>query len=112
LDCDKADKVRRAVGESVSAGVDCIVCEDDRICQMVMEKLKEMEIEVPADLKLASFYDSKLLQNYKPPITALKYDPTDLGKKACETLLAVIKGKKVENRQLLGYEVMLKGSTQ
>ena len=75
-------------------------------------KLKEMELEIPTDLKVASFYDSKLLGNYKPQITALKYDPTELGKKACETLMAVINGEKVENRQLLSYEVLLKGSTQ
>ena len=112
LDCDDNERVSRAVEEAMSFGTDCIVCEDDRICQMVMEKLKEAELEVPTDLKLASFYDSKLLENYKPQITALKYDPMDLGKKACETLMAMIGGKKVENRQLLGYEVMLKGSTQ
>lgn len=112
LDCDDSERVGRAVDETVSFGTDCIVCEDDRICQMVMEKLKEADLEVPADLKLASFYDSKLLENYKPQITALKYDPTDLGRKACETLMALIGGAKVEDRQLLGYEVMLKGSTQ
>ena len=112
LDCDKNERVNQAVEDALALGADCIVCEDDRICQMVMEKLKESEVDVPADLKLASFYDSKLLANYKPQITALKYDPTDLGKKACETLMAVINGNKVENRQLLGYEVMLKGSTQ
>ncbi|MBP5732838.1 MAG: substrate-binding domain-containing protein, partial [Lachnospiraceae bacterium] len=112
LDCDDNERVSRAVEEAVAYGVDCIVCEDDRICQMVMEKLKESELEVPADLKLASFYDSKLLENYKPQITALKYNPTDLGKKACETLMDVINGKEVEKRQVLSYEVLLKGSTQ
>lgn len=112
LDCNNNEKVSRAVEDAVSYGTDCIVCEDDRICQMVMEKLKELELTVPTDLKLASFYDSKLLGNYKPQITALKYDPTDLGKRACETLLSLINGEKVENRQLLSYEVMLKGSTQ
>ena len=111
-ECDDNERVGRAVEEAVAFAADCIVCEDDRICQMVMEKLKEMELEIPADLKLASFYDSKLLENYKPQITALKYDPTDLGKKACETLMTMINGGEVEKRQLLGYEVMLKGSTQ
>ena len=112
LDCNDAERVGRAVTEAVSFGADCIVCEDDRICQMAMEKIKEMELDVPAALKMASFYDSKLLQNYKPQITALKYDPAELGKEACETLMAVINGEKVEKRRLLGYEVMLKGSTQ
>lgn len=112
LNCNDKESVDRAVEEAVGFGTDCIVCEDDRICQMVMEKLKEAELEVPSDLKLVSFYDSKLLENYKPQITALKYDPMDLGKRACETLMAVIGGNQVEDRQLLGYEVMLKGSTQ
>ncbi len=112
LDCDDNDKVKSAVEEAVSAGADCIVCEDDRICQMAVEKLKEMDVDIPSGLKLASFYDSRLLESYKPQITALKYDPMDLGRRACDTLMSVINGNKVENRQLLGYEVMLKGSTQ
>ena len=112
MDCDDYEKVKRSVTETVSSGADCIVCEDDRICQMVMESLKDLEVEVPSGIKVASFYDSKLLENYKPQITALKYDPLELGMRACETLMDVINGKKAEKRQLLGYEVTLKGSTQ
>ena len=112
MECIDNETVRSAVAETVAASADCIVCEDDRICQMVMETLKEMEVEVPSGIKVASFYDSKLLENYKPQITALKYDPLELGVKACETLMDIISGKKVENKRLLGYEVTLKGSTQ
>ncbi len=112
MDCTDDGKVRRAVEEALASGSDCIVCEDDRICQIVMEKLKDMEVDIPADLKLASCYDSRLLRNYRPQITALKYDPMELGKRSFETLLAVINGQEVEGRMLLGYEVVLKGSTQ
>ena len=112
MECDDIDRVKRAVEETVSSGSDCIVCEDDRICQMVMETLKDMEVAVPGKIKVASFYDSKLLENYKPQITSLKYDPIELGMTACETLMDIINGKGAESSKLLGYEVILKGSTK
>ena len=67
---------------------------------------------IPDSMKVASFYNSDLLINNQPAITALQYDPRELGNVACRTLLRMIDGEAVEQKIMLSYEVMLKGSTQ
>ena len=112
LNNDTDEDVERAVDAALSVGVDCIMCMDDRICYAALMKLHRDEVVIPADVKVASFYNSDLLVNNQPAITALRYDPKELGNVACRTLMKVIDGEDVREKTLLGYEVMLKGSTQ
>lgn len=112
MNCESNAEVERAVDDSLRNGVECIVCMDDRICYSALGKLHRDSIEVPADIRLASFYNSAILENNQPAITSLQYDPKELGAVACKTLLSRIKGEDVKEKILLGYEVLLKGSTQ
>ena len=98
--------------EVLEKGADCIVCMDDGICNWVLDKLRKEGISVPEQIKVASFYNSALLENNRPALTSLQYDPKELGKTAGETLFRMIEGEEIADRILLGYEVTLKGSTQ
>ncbi len=111
MNCDNDSSINYSVEEALRRGADCIVCMDDRICYTVLEKLRRDNVSVPGQIKIASFYNSQVLSNNQPPITALQYDPKELGREACKILLDSIKGKEVSQRTLLSYEVMLKGST-
>lgn len=104
--------VERAVDDALRLGAECIVCMDDRICYSVIRKLRKDNIEIPKQVKIASFYNSAILENSQPAITALQYDPKELGSVACKTLLDYIDGKQVADKVMLSYEVVLKGSTQ
>ena len=112
LDNETNQDVERAVDHAILAGAECIVCMDDRICYVALRKLHSDNMVIPGDMKIVSFYNSDLLANHQPAITALQYDPKELGNVACRTLLEVIEGNKVEMKTLLGYEVILRGSTQ
>lgn len=112
LNNESSDDVERSVDGAASAGADCIVCMDDLICNTVITKLRRDEVVIPDSMKVASFYNSDLLINNQPAITALQYDPRELGNVACRTLLRMIDGEAVEQKIMLSYEVMLKGSTQ
>ncbi len=112
MDCRDREDVGYAVDDCMRAGAECIICMDDRICRDVLEKLKNDEISVPEQIKIASFYDSVLLDNCVPAITALKYDPKNLGMVAAKTLFRLIDGEEADAVTYLGYEVALKGSTQ
>ncbi|MBP3238426.1 MAG: LacI family DNA-binding transcriptional regulator [Lachnospiraceae bacterium] len=112
MDCNDYKDVAVAVDEAIEKNSDCIVCEDDRICQQVLAKLEKDMISVPEQIKIASFYNSTLLENNKPPITSLQYDPRELGKVAVNIFLKKIDNKEVPQKTILGYEVLLKGSTQ
>ncbi len=112
MDCESEQSVEHAVEECIRGKVECIVCTDDKICQYVLNKLAQDGIDIPGQVKVASFYNSAILDNYHPSITSLQYDPKELGTVACKTLFDYISGKEVQRKRLLGYEMILKGSTQ
>lgn len=107
----KAD-VEHYVEEALRNQVECIISMDDRIGFEVLSILKREGVSVPDQIKLASFYSSDLLESNQPAITALQYDPKELGVVACRTLFDILDGKTVEDKVLLSYEVALRGSTQ
>ena len=104
--------VDKMVEEILEKKVDCILCMDDAICSRVLKKLRMERKEVPRDVKVASFYNSTVLENNVPSITSLKFDAKELGMVACRTLLDLIDGLEVKQRTLLPYEVVLKESTK
>lgn len=112
MDIKTTRDVERVADEAMKQGADCIICMDDRLCYSLLSKLRKDGIKVPEQIKVASFYNSTLLENNQPPITALSYDPKELGKMACKSLFDLMKGENVPEKVLLGYEVVLKGSTQ
>ncbi len=111
VDNDTSIEVERATEDAMRSGIDCIICSDDRITHDVLEALKRNNYSVPEDVKVASFYNSELLSSHQPPITALQYDPKELGRVACRILLDIIEGEEFPVKTLLSYEVVLKGST-
>ncbi|MCR5421139.1 MAG: LacI family transcriptional regulator [Lachnospiraceae bacterium] len=112
LNNEKNEEIERAVDNALMHNTECIMCMDDRICATTVHKLKGDGVIIPEEVKVASFYNSSLLNDVKTPITTLQYDPKELGNSACETLLKLINGEETELKRMLGYEVLLKGSTQ
>lgn len=102
----------RAVESAMDQKVDCILCMDDAICSQVLRKLRQEHIKVPRDVRVASFYNSSVLENNIPSITSLSFDARELGSAVCKKLLAQIEEENVEERTLLSYEVVLKESTK
>ena len=112
MDAENSITIERAVDDILQNNVECVICMDDYICQTVMNKLHRDGIKVPGQIKVASFYNSAILENNQPAITSLQYDPKELGAVACKTLFDYIEGKEIQKKALLSYEVVLKGSTQ
>ncbi len=112
MDCRERAEVDLAVEDCLRNQADCIICMDDRICSNVLDKLKNDGIVIPDRIRVASFYDSVLLENSMPAITSLRYDPKNLGVVAARNLFRLIDGEPVEEITYLSYEVALKGSTQ
>ena len=112
MDNETAKEVDRAVEDALPGGAECLGCLDDRICDNVLNKLHRDGVLVPEQVKVASFYNSVILETHRPSITTLQYDPKELGMVACKTLFELIDGAEVKDKVLLGYEVVLKGSTK
>ena len=104
--------IDKIVEEVLERKAECILCMDDAVCSRVLKKLREKHVKVPKDIRVASFYNSSVLENNVPSITSLSFDAKELGMVACKTVLDVIEGAEVETRTLLPYEVVLKESTK
>lgn len=112
LNLDNHILIDKVVKEALERKVDCILCMDDAVCSRVLKMLREQHIKVPQEVKLASFYNSTILENSVPSITSLSFNAKELGMVACRTLLDLVEGKEVKERTLLPYEVVLKESTK
>lgn len=112
MDIESVIMIEKIVEEMLERHVECIICMDDSICAHLLNKVRKEKLRVPGDIKIASFYNSSLLENNIPSITSLQFDIRELGMMTCQTLLEHMDGKKVQSRTLLGYEVSMKESTQ
>ncbi len=105
-------QAKAAVDEALRQRVDCLVCMDDYICNLVLIHLRELALHIPQDIRVASFYDSTLLKNNTPPITSLRFDTKELGKLACQLLLDRLAGKEPHNLIHSDYQMLLRDSTK
>lgn len=94
----------------IKYGVEAIICMDDNICIHVLNALHKFGVNVPNDISIASFYDSQVLEECYPSVSAVSMDINGLVRKASMILFNVLEGKKVKRRQLLGYEILLRES--
>ncbi len=112
VNVEKEIMIERAVEKLLAEHVDGIVCMDDAVCIHVLNKLRREKISIPEQIKVASFYDSSILESNIPSITSLSFNARELGTAACKILMGLIDGSEAELQTLLGYEVILKDSTK
>ena len=67
---------------------------NDQIAFQLIRMLAERNIRVPEDVSVISIDDSDLARHSEVPITSLPHPKENLGKKAAETLLQMIAGRK------------------
>ena len=101
-----------ALEAALEQKAECLLCEDDRLAFMLLQDLHQRRVQVPEKLKLASLYDSKILLNTVPTITAVQFDSAALGAAACRLLLDSMAGRKTLHQQMRGYQVILRESTK
>ena len=104
--------MRKNVDELLQKSVDCILCQDDAVCNVVLQELRNREIAIPDQMRVASCHNSKVLDNYFISVTSLKFDNTEIGRTACSILVDMLEGKEVPRKTQLNYEVVLKESTK
>lgn len=112
MDVDSYAKVSVALDQILASGADGIVCMDDIITNMLLGCLRERDVKIPQKLRVASFYDSSLLEYCIPAITSLHFNTRSLGMNACLLLLDLL-GERVDGEAMpLNYQVILRESTK
>ena len=112
LDVESNLKIGGIIKELLKKNIDGVVCMDDNIAGEVISRCRDEHIKIPYDLRVASFYNSSLLESTVPSVTSLNFNDRNLGAEAARSLLAMIDGEEVASKQLRNYEVILKESTK
>ena len=112
LEVEDLSKVGNILKELQMKDIDGIVCMDDAVAGEIMSKCRDEHIRIPDDIKIASFYNSSILENAVPSVTSLNFNDRNLGASAAKTLLDMIGGAHVSSKTLNNYEVVLKESTK
>ena len=102
---EKAPEIEQAVEVLLDKGAECIVCMDDMICNHVIGKLREIDEKLPGKVKVASFYGSASGMFPAGMVDAVEFDARKLGFVTCNTLLDIIEGKQIAEKQLLPYKL-------
>ncbi len=112
LDVDNNLRVAGIIKSLLKKNIDGVICMDDSIAGEVIARCRDEHIKIPEDLRVASFYNSSLLDSTIPSVTSLNFNDKNLGAEAARILLAIIDGENVQNKMLRNYEVILKESTK
>lgn len=100
-----------AVDKILSGRQDCILCMDARICLDVLKALRKTKAEIPADIKIASLYDSEFLDQWCPAVSCVHFDLDALGREAAKLLYRNLTEYGAMTDAFLGYEIRMKEST-
>ncbi len=109
-------KERRQLGAVMASilehKVDGVICMDDWVAEEVIARCRTMHVSIPSDLRVASFYNSSILENLSPSITSISFDDRMLGVEAAKSLFERIDGRDPGNRVIGSYNIILKESTK
>lgn len=111
LNMHNLERMESVIRKIINDKVDCIVCMDDVLCNSTLIYLQQLNVNVPEDVKLVSFYDSNLLKNHKPSITSLYFDSKQLGAYGMRNLLRNIDGEDAQNYIISEYNIQMREST-
>ena len=112
LDVESMSKIGNILKDLRKKNIDGVVCMDDNIAGEVISRCRDDHVKIPDDLRVASFYNSSILESAIPSVTSLNFNDRNLGAVAAKTLLDIIDNVPVTSKMLGGYEVILKESTK
>ena len=105
------EAVEQAADEALEQKCRVLLCMDDVICSWLLRKLQREHLQIPRDVRVASFYNSWVLENTDPAITAIAFDARELGEAACRKLFCLMEQEEAPERTLLPYQILLREST-
>lgn len=95
---------RRAIENFMKSDLvfpDAIVAANDEMALGAFDKLREVGISVPKQVKLSGYDDAFVARNSYPKITSVKRPDKELGRKAYDKLKAISKGETVTEEETL-----------
>ncbi len=104
------EDVERVLPVILKDNPECLVCLDDFVCVNVLKWLRSNDYEIPEDIQVVSFFDSSVLENSNPPVTALNVSIGLLSKKIGKLIVSIIEKKDVPVHTKVNYELNIRKS--
>jgi LacI family transcriptional regulator len=115
-----ADELTETEGERLTAGivdtldgVTAIVASNDRLAVGAIGLLKQRGIACPAAISVTGFNDMPMVDRLEPPLTTVRVQQYEVGRRAAQLLLAHIEGRGAEepSHVVMPVELVVRGST-
>ena len=88
-----------------------VFCYNDMSALGLMEAAETEGIEIPRDLSIVGFDDLFFATQLRPPLTTVRQPKREIGERAMDQLLALLRGTPTENRTLIQGELVVRRST-
>ncbi len=91
---------------------DAIFAASDLMALGVLEALGEKNLEVPGDIALVGFDDSRITQLTKPPLSSVRQPVYDMGRAAVEMLVSLIEGNDTPQTKSFPTQLVVRASSR
>lgn len=88
-----------------------VFCASDEIAIGLISALAEAGIDVPGDMSVVGFDDIELARHYRPPLTTIRQNRPELGRRAARRLLGQLDGRRTgEAVETVGVSLVARAS--
>ncbi len=92
--------------------VDAVLCNNDDLAIGVLFECQRRRISVPDEFGICGFNDLEMMAVANPPLTSVRTNREEMGRKAIELLIARIAGEPIDDPVIdLGFEIVARQST-
>ncbi len=92
-------------------GLTAVLVANDQMALGLLRRLHEAGREVPRDLSVVGFDDIPEAAYFTPPLTTVRQDFAELGRRCLHVLLGRIAGERVPTRVVVAPELVVRAST-
>jgi DNA-binding LacI/PurR family transcriptional regulator len=83
----------------------------DHMALGLMHAIRDAGLDMPGDISVVGFDDIPDAQHFAPPLTTIRQDFAEIGRRAFEVLLSDLKGEKVAERAQILPRLVVRAST-
>ena len=83
----------------------------DHMALGLMHAIRDAGLDMPGDISVVGFDDIPDAQHFAPPLTTIRQDFAEIGRRAFEVLLSDLKGEQVAERAQILPELVVRAST-
>jgi LacI family transcriptional regulator len=91
---------------------DAILAMNDTLAFAALEAIKSRGLRVPNDVQLIGYTDERHARYVEPKLTAVRHNTAQMGRRACEMLIAQIRGENKPKHAVIPTHLEIRGSTK